>query len=145
MKSVLIVENSTNSLTLNESNNNEQFIWHISSIQCVNRTMTLMQNKKQTIANSILAILFWIGLLYIFIYQSPDSFGIFIAFVVLLYLSIFYTGIIFLGKKRYGIYGASIITGFLLLHQYYQLSVLNAVLFIALLLTIELFVRQKRK
>ena len=99
--------------------------------------------RENFLPTLLLAILTWLGWIYIVYFQAPESNYIIGLFYLFLFVAIFLTISLLLANSRRGFLAALALISFLLLHQFEQAHIINLILVFALLLSIELYFWQK--
>jgi hypothetical protein len=101
------------------------------------------RKRENFLPTLLLAILAWLGLVYIFYFQAPESNYIVGLFYLFLFIAFFLTISLLLANSRHGFLSALALISILLLRQFEQFHIINLVLLFALLISIEIFFWRK--
>jgi hypothetical protein len=97
------------------------------------------KKRKNFLPALMIDLFFWVSWLYIFFRISPDSFLPFLAFYLSLFLAVFLIFALILASSRRGLIISAALIGFLLLKQFRLASILNVLLLIASLFSLEIY------
>lgn len=98
-----------------------------------------MFERKNTILYTILGVLFWGGAIATIVLIRPDGTQEIAFFLFLLFIALSLTSIVLVGNRRRGILISGGITVFLVLRLFSLDTLVNTLLFIGLLLTVEVY------
>jgi hypothetical protein len=101
------------------------------------------QPRENFLPTLLLAILAWLGWIYIVYFQAPESSYLIGIFYLFLFIALFLTVSLLLANSRRGFLSATALITFLLFRQFEQAHIINLVLVFALLLSIELYFWKK--
>jgi hypothetical protein len=101
------------------------------------------QPRENFFPTLLLAILAWLGWIYIVYFQAPESSYLIGLFYLFLFVALFLTISLLLANSRRGFLSALALIALLLFHQFEQAHIINLALVFALLLSIELYFWKK--
>ncbi len=102
-----------------------------------------LSQRENFLPTLFLAILAWLGWIYLFYFQAPESSYVIGLFYLFLFIALFLTISLLLANSRRGFLSALALISFLLLRQFEQGHIINLLLVFALLISIEIFFWRK--
>lgn len=110
----------------------------------IQRRSDFKRRRKNFFPTFVLAILFWLGWIFVLFKIPPEPNLSFLAFFLFLFLAVFLASALLFANSKQGFVAASFVI-FVLLFRYYQIgNLLNLFLLLTIFIALEFFFFTKR-